>query len=122
MNAVHALLERKLASLAALAHIVTGEVGRVAQDHVEGRLDFAGNVRELMAIAAQMIEADPTRADRGPLGWWQGIVRRKRSRAPHRAEVDAHQVPFHCESRTTSTRCGSTRCASTPAPATARLQ
>ncbi len=125
MNSVHALLERKLASLdtalavvlpggqrfgpaqarvtltlhdlAALAHIATGEVGRVAQDHVEGRLDFSGSVRELMAIAAQMIEADPTRAraDRGPLGWWHGIARRNRSRALHRAEADARQVQFH---------------------------
>ena len=82
MNALHALLERKLATLdttlavvlpggqrfgdararvtltlhtlASLAHIATGEVGRVAQDHVEGRLDFDGTVRDLMAVAARM--------------------------------------------------------------------
>ena len=125
MNALHALLERKLATLDAalavvlpggqrigasqvgvtltlrdlgsLAHIASGEVGRVAQDHVEGRVDFDGSVRDLMAIAAQMIEADPTRAraDRGPLGWWRGIARRKRSRAQHRVEADVRQVQFH---------------------------
>jgi cyclopropane-fatty-acyl-phospholipid synthase len=125
MNAIHALLERKLASLdtalavvlpggqrfgaaqprvtltlhdmASLAHIASGEIGRVAQGHVEGRLDFDGSVRDLMAIAAQMIEADPTRtrADRGPLGWWRGMARLSRSRAQHRAEADARQVQFH---------------------------
>ena len=125
MHAIHALLERKLATLDAamavvlpggqrigaspagvtltlrdlgsLAHIAGGEVGRVAQDHVEGRLDFDGNVRDLMAIAAQMISTDPTRAraDRGPLGWWRGIARRSRSRAQHRIEADMRQVQFH---------------------------
>jgi len=125
MNPIHALLERKLAALdtsmavvlpggqrfgadspsvtltlhdlASLAHIAAGEVGRVAQDHVEGRVDFAGRVRDLMAVAAQMIEGDPTlaRADRGPLGWWRGISRRGRSRSQHQAEIDARQVQFH---------------------------
>ncbi len=125
MHALHALLERKLATLDAtmavvmpggqrigaspagvtltlrdlgsLAHIASGEVGRVAQDHVEGRLDFDGTVRDLMAIAAQMISTDPTRAraDRGPLGWWRSIARRSRSRAQHRVEADTRQVQFH---------------------------
>jgi len=125
MNAIHALLKRKLSSLdtpmavvlpdgqrvgaaqarvtltlrdlASLAHIATGEVGRVAEDHVVGRLDFDGSVRNLMAVAAQMIEADPTRAsaDRGPLGWWRGLARHKRSREQHQADADARQVQFH---------------------------
>ena len=125
MNPLHTVLERKLAALdtamavvlpggqrfgaaaprltlrlhelAPLARIAAGEVGSVAQDHVEGRLDLDGTMRDLMAIAAQMIEADPTRAraDRGPLGWWRGIARRSRSRAHHRAEADTAQVQFH---------------------------
>jgi cyclopropane-fatty-acyl-phospholipid synthase len=125
MHSIQALLERKLATLDAalalvlpggqrigatrpgvtltlrdlgsLAHIARGEVGRVAQDHVEGRLDFEGSVRDLMAVAAQMIESDPTRvrADRGPLAWWRGITRRHRSRAQHRVEADVRQVQFH---------------------------
>jgi len=125
MNPLHNLLERKLETLTTslavvlpggqrfgpdaakvtirlnelspLAHIASGEVGRVAQDHVEGRLDFDGSVRDLMAVAAQMIDDDPTnaRADRGPLGWWRGIARLSRSRANHRVEADARQVQFH---------------------------
>jgi cyclopropane-fatty-acyl-phospholipid synthase len=125
MNPLHALLERKLATLdtptavvlpggqrfgaaaarvtlrlndaATLAHIAAGEVGRVAQDHVEGRIEFDGSVRDLMAVAAQMIDDDPTRvrADRGPLAWWANVVRRSKSRARHRSETDARQVQFH---------------------------
>lgn len=125
MNPLHALLERKLETLstglavvlpggqrfgpadarvritlrelAPLAHIATGEVGRVAQDFVEGHLDFDGSVRDLMEVAAQMIEADPTteHAGRGPLGWWRGIARLSRSRAHHKPEADARQIQFH---------------------------
>ena len=75
----------------------TGAVGRVAQDHVEGRIDFDGSVRDLMAVAAQMIDDDPTkvRSDRGPLAWWRDIARRSRSRVQHRADADARQVQFH---------------------------
>ena len=125
MNPIHALLETKLSPLeiptavvlpggqrfgaaaarvtlrlhqaSALAHIATGAVGRVAQDHVEGRIDFDGSVRDLMAVAAQMIDDDPTkvRSDRGPLAWWRDIARRSRSRVQHRADADARQVQFH---------------------------
>ncbi len=125
MNPLHAVLERKLVALepslavvlpggqrlgsaqarvtltlhdlASLGHVAQGEIGRVAQDHVEGRVDLDGSVRDLMAVATQMLEGDPTLAstDRGPLGWWRGIARRSRSLAQHRADADARQVQFH---------------------------
>ncbi len=87
----------KLRELAPLAHIASGEVGRVAQDYVEGHLDFDGSVRDLMDVAAQMIESDPTaaHADRGAIGWWRGIARLSRSRAHHKPEADARQIQFH---------------------------
>jgi len=87
----------KLANLAPLAHLVTGQVGRTAQDHVEGRLDVEGSMRDLMAVAAQMIEADPTRGTQRspPLEWWRGIVRRGRSRLRHALDSDARQIQFH---------------------------
>lgn len=87
----------KLSDLGPLMHIATGQVGRVAQDYVEGRLDFAGSPRDLMAVAAQMIEGDPTRGEQGarPLAWWKQITRRGRSLAQHHGAADARQVQFH---------------------------
>src|SRR4051794_29155396 len=50
----------RLKQLGPLAHIAAGDVGKVAQDYVEDRLDFTGSVRDLMQIATQMIGGDPT--------------------------------------------------------------
>ena len=124
MSAVTSLLERKLASLdvplavqlpagqrvgapdarvtlrlkelSPLAQIATGQVGRVAEDHVEGRLDVDGTMRDLMQIAAQMIGQDPTRVEAAaPLRWWGELARRSRSRARHHKHADAEQIQFH---------------------------
>jgi len=85
-----------LKELGPLAHIVAGRIGRVAQDYVEGRLDFEGTLRDLMAVARQMLGADPTEGSgREPITWWRGIVREVRSRNRHRRETDARQVQFH---------------------------
>jgi len=125
MSVIDALLERKLASLTlplalvlpdghragppdaavtlrlkdlgTLAHIATGEIGKVAQDYVEGRIDFSGRVRDLMTIATQMIGTDPTHsgASKSTLGWWQEIRATARSRRSHHPQADAQQIQFH---------------------------
>jgi cyclopropane-fatty-acyl-phospholipid synthase len=124
MSAVTSLLEKKLASLdvplavqlpagervgaddarvtlrlkelGPLAQIAAGQVGRVAEDHVEGRLDVDGTMRDLMLIASQMISEDPTRAHvAAPLRWWSDLARHSRSRARHHKHADAQQIQFH---------------------------
>jgi cyclopropane-fatty-acyl-phospholipid synthase len=85
-----------LHELAPLAHIATGQVGRVAQDYVEGRLDFDGSVRNLMHMAAQLVGDKPVAGDAvPPIAWWRHILRAARSRVRHHAEADARQVQFH---------------------------
>ena len=81
----------RLHDLAPLAKIAAGQVGRVAQDHVEGRLDLEGTMRDVMLIAAQMIASDPTRGEVGaaPLRWWGELARHSRSKARHRKKADA---------------------------------
>jgi cyclopropane-fatty-acyl-phospholipid synthase len=125
MSVIDALLERKLASLTlplalvlpdghragppdaavtlrlkdlgTLAHIASGEIGKVAQDYVEGRIDFSGSVRDLMTIATQMIGTDPTHsgASKSTLSWWQEVRMTARSRRSHHPQADAQQIQFH---------------------------
>ena len=125
MNVMHALLERKLEALgmafavvlpdghrigprdAAItmrlkqmspaAHIAAGEVGKVAQDYVEDKLDFDGSVRDLMVVASQIIATDPTQDSGGnaTLNWWREIRLNARSRARHQVHADAQQIQFH---------------------------
>ncbi|MEO6030444.1 MAG: class I SAM-dependent methyltransferase [Burkholderiaceae bacterium] len=87
----------QLKELGPLAHIAAGEVGRVAEDYVEGRLDFSGSVRDLMAVAAQMVDDDPTqdRASASALQWWREIRQNLRSRAQHQPDIDAKHIQFH---------------------------
>src|SRR5688500_1448709 len=97
VGAIDARVTLRLRELSPLVKIATGQVGRVAQDHVEGRLDVDGTMRDLMLIAAQMIGEDPTRGEPGaaPLRWWAELLRRGRSRSRHHKKVDAEQVQFH---------------------------
>ncbi len=97
IGSVDPRVELKLSDLASVVHIVSGQVGRVAQDYVEGRVDFDGRLRDLMAVAAQLIDGDPTRAENGskPFEWWKGITRRGKSLARHTPGADAKQIQFH---------------------------
>jgi cyclopropane-fatty-acyl-phospholipid synthase len=97
IGAGKALITIRLKQLSPLAHIAAGEVGKVAQDYVEGKLDFDGSVRDLMAVATQMIGSDPTQDSSGSptLNWWREVRMNARSRARHQAHNDAQQIQFH---------------------------
>ena len=87
----------RLASLAPLAHVAAGQVGRLAEDYVEGRIDIEGAMRPVIDVAARLVRDDPTRAAEppGPLAWWRDLMHRGKSLKRHRAEADARQVQFH---------------------------
>jgi cyclopropane-fatty-acyl-phospholipid synthase len=81
-----------------LAHIAGGQIGLVAEDYVEGRVEVEGTMHDLMDVAAKMVGDDPTRpvgSEAAPLRWLAELLRRSRSRDRHRAEADARQIQFH---------------------------
>ncbi|MEO7337303.1 MAG: class I SAM-dependent methyltransferase, partial [Caldimonas sp.] len=86
----------RLKDLSPLASIATGQIGKIGQDYVEGRVEIEGTMRDLMAVAWQLIGDDPTRSDDpAPLAWWRHLAHGARSRALHRPNLDARQVQFH---------------------------
>ena len=87
----------KLATLTPLAHVAAGQVGRLAEDYVEERIDIDGAMRDVVGVAAQLVRDDPTHVGEaaGPLAWWRELAQRSKSLARHRAEADARQVQFH---------------------------
>lgn len=125
MNPLESLVERRLASLqpalslvlpggrrvgpapsavqltlrdaGSLAHLAAGQIGRVAEDYVEGRVEIDGAMRDVIAVAGQLVAADPTRAEQppGPLAWWREILKRKGSASRHTQDSDAKQIQFH---------------------------
>lgn len=86
----------RAAGLAPLSHLATGQVGRLAEDYVEGRIEIDGSMRAVVEVAAGLVHGDPTEAAaRGPLGWWRELLHRGKSLQQHRPDADAKQVEFH---------------------------
>ena len=73
----------RLQGLGPLAHLAGGEIGRVAEDYVEGRIDIDGSLRDLMAIAAELVRTDPreSAAPASPLAWWRAQPEARRAKA-----------------------------------------
>lgn len=77
----------------ALAHIVTGQVGLIGQDYVEGLCDVRGSMRDIMEVATSILPGSPLDAAR--MGWLTGVIARVMSVWRHSIERDAQQIEFH---------------------------
>jgi cyclopropane-fatty-acyl-phospholipid synthase len=75
-----------------LATMAAGQIGRVAEDFVERRVELEGRMRDLMAVAARLLPGTPVNSD---ASWWHQVVRRARSIAHHTPHKDAEQIQFH---------------------------
>ncbi|MDE2049232.1 MAG: class I SAM-dependent methyltransferase, partial [Betaproteobacteria bacterium] len=84
----------RLHDWAVLAHVAGGDIGKLATDYVEGRLDIDGPLRAVMDVSAQLLPDDPVRSAR-PGGWLEQLRRHWRSNARHTTERDARQIEFH---------------------------
>jgi len=92
VGAAPAPLGLRLRDRGALLALASGQVGRVGAAIVEGRVDFEGSVRDLMATAAALLPSSPVAAS---VHWWARAMARLRSSALHTQARDAHQVQFH---------------------------
>jgi len=88
-NAAVALTFADWSSMAALA---AGQIGRLAEDIVEGRVRLQGHMRDAMQLAAQLLPGSPVRSD---TAWWTQVLRRAKSLAQHTPQKDAQQIQFH---------------------------
>ena len=75
-----------------LAHLKAGQIGALAEDHVEGRVELQGHMRDVMAVAVQLLPGHPVRSD---TRWWTQLLARARSLAAHTPDRDAAQIQFH---------------------------
>src|SRR5207248_453695 len=53
-----------------LATMAAGQIGRMAEDFVESRVQLEGRMRDLMAVAARLLPGTPVRSD---ASWWNQI-------------------------------------------------
>jgi cyclopropane-fatty-acyl-phospholipid synthase len=89
LGAANARVRLAMKGWAPFAHLITGQIGRLAEDHVQGRVDLTGSMRDIVDAAAAFVDTDPTQARRR--GWLTAL----RSRWRHTPAADARQVQFH---------------------------
>lgn len=75
-----------------LATMAAGQIGRMAEDFVESRVQLEGRMRDLMAVAARLVHGSPLESNSS---WFDNLARRARSLAQHSPLKDAQQVQFH---------------------------
>jgi cyclopropane-fatty-acyl-phospholipid synthase len=75
-----------------LATMARGQIGRMAEDFVESRVQMQGRMRDLMAVAARLLPGAPVSSD---TAWWTQMLRRAKSLASHSPHKDAQQIQFH---------------------------
>ncbi|MBE7366687.1 class I SAM-dependent methyltransferase [Ramlibacter pallidus] len=75
-----------------LATFAAGQIGRIAEDYVEKRVEIEGRMRDVMAAAAALLPGSPVASD---TSWWTQVLRRAKSIASHTPQKDAEQIRFH---------------------------
>jgi cyclopropane-fatty-acyl-phospholipid synthase len=75
-----------------LATMAAGQIGQMAEDFVESRVQIEGRMRDLMAVAARLLPGSPVSSD---TGWWTQALRRAKSLTSHSPHRDAQQIQFH---------------------------
>lgn len=75
-----------------LATFAAGQIGRIAEDYVEKRVQIEGRMRDVMAAAVGLLPGSPVASD---TSWWTQMLRRARSLAHHTPQKDAEQIRFH---------------------------
>lgn len=81
----------RLSSLLPLRHFVSGNVGGLAHDYVEGLLDIEGPMRRVAEVAAGLMHGDPTAGSAAS----HPLRRTLFSRWRHRKASDARQIQHH---------------------------
>ena len=75
-----------------VATFAAGKIGTLAEAYVENKVQIEGSMRDLMAVAARLLQADPVEHDKH---WPHNLIHRMRSRRAHSRERDARQIQYH---------------------------
>lgn len=83
-----------ISAWSSLARLKAGQIGALAEDFVEGKLNLEGRMRDIMAVAADLLPHSPADMDSqtGALHRAWSQVKRLSRHSPQR---DAAQVQFH---------------------------
>ena len=92
LGTVNASVKLVFSNWSSIARLKAGQIGALAEDYVEGKLQIEGAMRDVMRVVAGLLPGNPVDSD---TRWWQRFMHRARSVAAHTVEKDAAQVQFH---------------------------
>lgn len=75
-----------------IARLKAGQIGALAEEYVEGKLQLEGAMRDVMRVVTKLLPGNPVHSD---TGWWSGLLHRAKSLAAHTQSRDAAQIQFH---------------------------
>lgn len=75
-----------------IARLKAGQIGALAEDYVEGKLQLEGAMRDVMRAMLKVLPGNPVDSDNG---WWSRVLHRTGSLAAHTPSKDAAQIQFH---------------------------
>ena len=75
-----------------IARLKAGQIGALAEDYVEGKLQLDGAMRDLMHAMARVLPSTPVTNDSL---WWSALLARVKAFSAHTPAKDAAQIQFH---------------------------
>ncbi|MGV8804950.1 MAG: class I SAM-dependent methyltransferase [Polaromonas sp.] len=92
LGAADAPVKLLFSSWSSIARFKAGQVGALAEDYVEGKLQLEGAMRDVMQAVTRLLPGNPVDSD---TAWWRALLQRARSLAAHTPAKDAAQIQFH---------------------------
>ena len=92
LGAPNASVKLSFSEWSSMARLKAGQIGALAEDYVEGKLQLEGTMRDIVGAVTRLLPGNPVKSD---THWWSQLLRRAKSLAAHTPGKDAAQVQFH---------------------------
>lgn len=92
LGAPDAPVRLAFSSWSSMARLKTGQIGALAEEYVEGKLQLEGAMRDVMRVMAKLLPANPAQYS---TGWCASLLQKTRALSAHTPAKDAAQIAFH---------------------------
>jgi len=92
LGASNASVKLSFSNWSSIARFKAGQIGALAEDYVEGKLQLEGAMRDVMRVFTKVLPGNPVEIGTSR---WPGWLRRVKSLTAHTPGRDAEQVQFH---------------------------
>ena len=92
LGAPNASVKLSFSDWSSMARLKAGQIGALAEDYVEGKLQLEGTMRDIVGAVTRLLPGNPVASD---THWWSHLLHRAKSLAAHTPGKDAAQIQFH---------------------------